>query len=358
MKAIKKFFKFIFWTVIVLLLLAVAAVIAIPWWIGPTVTGVSNYAVPKIVDANFNLKEFGLNQYTGEFRIAGLTQANPEGFAKENCLELDSFDVKFDPVSCLTKKIHIKSITLDGLRVVADFPDAANFMKLAENAESKFKSDKECKDEQPCDEPEKEEKADSGEPVKVIIDIVEIKNVKVTYGPAPIVIPDFSIKDIGKDTGGATIPEALAAIFQVVNDKLGVAVGAVIDAGKAAADAAIEVGTEAANKAIDAGKEAANAAIEAVGNVDVSGAANAVTEGAGAAVSAVTEGAGAAMDTTKEKAGAALKGVTDTIGGVLGGAGDAGGTAVEKVGDGAGAAVDAVKDVGGAAAGALKGLFK
>ncbi len=69
MKAIGKFIKFIFWTVVWLVLLAIVAVLTIPWWVGPTVTGVANFAVPKIVKSDFRLDRFELNQYKGTFGL-------------------------------------------------------------------------------------------------------------------------------------------------------------------------------------------------------------------------------------------------------------------------------------------------
>ncbi len=392
MKAIKKFFKFIFWTVIVLVLLAVAAVIALPWWVGPAVTGGANFAVPRIVDSNFQMKEFGLNQYQGTLHVAGVTLANPEGFDKVNCLELDAFDVKLDPVSCLTKKIHIESVVLDGLRVVAAFPAADNFAKLGENAKAKFSGD-----EKPAEEPEPEAKESEkeSEPVKVVIDIVQVRNLKVTYGGAPIVLPDFTISGIGKDDGGVTIDSAVDTVFKAVTDRLGIVVGKVLDTAKAVA----ETGAQAVGAVTETGAKVAGAVSEAVKAGDIAGAASAVSEGATAAKDALKSGAGAVTGVIGEGAGEAAKAVSGVLGGVLGGAakeaapaeaakeaaaetgaadaaasapakatkavgellggaGDAAAGAAGATGEAAGAAVNAVKDVGGAAAGALKGLFK
>ena len=220
MKAIVRFFKFIFWTAVVLVLLALAAVLTLPLWVGPTVTGTANYAVPKIVKTGFSLDRFAFNQYKGTFGMGALKMANPEGYPPENCLELDSLDVKFDPVSCFTKKVHVEKISLDGLRVVVDFPKAGNFMKIAENAQGDDYKEKEEK------EPTEEEKKNA---TKVVIDVLEFKNLKVTYGAAPIILPDFTIKGIGKTEGGVTWEEAWDEAFKAVCDKLGIVVGVVID---------------------------------------------------------------------------------------------------------------------------------
>lgn len=342
MKAIGKFFKFIFWTVIVLVLLAVVAVLTIPWWIGPAVTGVSNCAVPKIVKTDFALNRFEFNQYKGTFGLGQMTLANPEGFEPENCLELDAFDVKFDPVSCFTKKVRIEKITLDGLRVIVDFPAAANFQKIADNANETCGCGEEEKEEKPEEKETKEEK----DATKVVIDFVEIKNLKVTYGAAPIVVPDFELKDIGKEDNGVNFDEACAEIYKAVCEKCGIVVGAVLDAGKVVVDK----GVETANAVIDIGSDAANAAIDAVGNIDAQGAVDAVKEGASAAGDAIKDGASSALDimgdgasAAKDGASAAASAVGDFMGNAANSAGDAVGKGLNAVGDGAGAAVDAVK---------------
>lgn len=339
MKAIGKFFKFIFWTVIVLVLLAVVAVLTIPWWVGPVVTGTANFAVPKIVKTEFALNRFEFNQYKGTFGMGQMMLANPEGFAPENCLELDNFDMKFDPVSCFTKKVHVERIALDGLRVIVDFPAAANFQKIAENASGdKVEEEKVEKSE--------EEKVEEKDSVKVVIDVVEIKNLKVTYGAAPIIIPDFTLTDIGKEDGGATFDEACVEIYKAVCDKCGIVVGAVLDAGKAVVDK----GVETANAVIEVGSDAANAAIDAVSNLDAQGAVDAVKDGVNAAGNALKEGASSALDVmgdgasaAKEGASAAASAVGNFVGDAANSAGDAVGKGLNAVGDGAGAAVDAVK---------------
>ncbi len=369
MKAIKKLFKFIKWTLIVVVVLALALVLTIPLWIGPVVTGTANMAVPGIVKTDFHLGEFGLNPYRGTLNVGDMQLANPPEFAKENCVELGKFYVRLDPMTVASKKIHIEEVTLDGL-LVATTVTAGNFRQIAANAAGEKKEEEpkeaeapaqpEAKVEAPAAEEAKE--AEKKEPPKVQIDRLAIKNLKLKIGAVSVPIPDITIEGIGADKPeGATFAETWNKIYSTVLEKasaLGVALG---DLGKLA------LGTAA---------DAANVAIDAVKNLDataITDAANAVGEGAGAAVEAVGEavgnlkiesmaesvghGAGVAVDAVGEGASAAVGAVGNTAGKVIHGAGDIGSSAVKAVGTGAGAAVDAVKDVGGAAAGALKGVF-
>jgi len=350
MKGIIKFFKFIWWTAIILVLLVVAAVLTLPLWIEPVATGAANVVVPDIVKTDFKLNEFGLNQYVGTLHVGDMTLANPTNFDKANCVELGKLDVRVKPLSVFTKKIHVENITLDGLLIAAT-AGFGNFMQLAENVQGE-KPDVTVPETAPEGTPEAGEgrpeaveeaeaevaKATKDAP-KVQIDKLVIKNVTVKIGVVPIPLPTITIEGIGADKPeGASLSDAFEAICNKVMesaDALGGALGtlgtAALDAGSEAMNAALDAGAEAANAALSAGSEAAAAVTETASEV-LSGAGDA----AGAAVDSVMDVGGSAVDTVSEGAG----------------------KAVDAVSEGAGKAVDAVKDVGGAAVDSIKGLFQ
>lgn len=355
MKAIKKFFKITFWTLFYLVLAIIVLLLALPLWIGPTVTTVANKVVPGIVKSDFALNEFGFNQYSGKLHVGKMHLANPEGFEKENCVELGTLDVDVDTPSCFSKKIVIENITLDGLTISTTMT-GANFRQIAKNAQG----DKAQTAEEPKQAPEAEtakpeakdvakeepaaEEAKEDNAKKVAIAKLVLKNITIKLNGMPIPIPEIDIDGIGMDDPeGTSFQEAAQVIFDKVMEKATALGGAVLDLGNAALDA----GTEAATKALEVGSEAATKALDAVKNVDVSGATEAIGEGAGNALKAAGNLGSSAAGAIGEGAGSALKT-----------AGNLGSGAASAVGDGAGAAVDAVKDVGGAAVNSIKGLFK
>ena len=345
MKAIKKLFKFLFWTLVVL----VVFVLALPLWIGPVATTVANKTVPGIVKTDFHLGNFGLNPYTGACRVGDLQLANPEGFPRENCLELGILKVNLDVPTVWTKKIHVEEITLDGL-TVATTVTGANFKQIAANASGEAEEieaaratggeaaaqQKEAKilDGQRAKAEQKSEEAPH-----VVIDRLTLKNVVVKLNGLSIPVPTLTFEGIGADKEeGASLMDAGQEIYNKVMAAAGSLVGALGDLGKGA----LNVGTEAANAALAAGTDAANAALAAG------------TDAANAALSAGTDAANAALNAGTDVA-------KDIGSSAVNAAKDIGSGAATALGDGANAAMDTLKDAGDTlknSAKGLKNLFK
>ena len=296
----------------------VALLLVSPLWLGPTAKCVANSVVPGIIGTDFQLGKLWINKYAGTVSVGDLKIANPEGFSKENCVELGNLDVNVAMTSLCSKKIRIEEIVLDGLKVATTLT-GGNFSKIAENASGGAEPAPEAKAEAPkaegkkaTEEKKPETEEDGGK--RVQIDKLVLKNITIKYGAVPIKIPfDINLEGIGADKPeGATWQDAWNEIL-----------GAVM---------------KAANGVADLGKAAVGAAADA----------------AGATVDAAGAVAGAAVDAAGAVGGAAV----DAAGAVAGAAVDAAGAAVDAVGDAAGKAAGAVGDAAGAAVDAVKGIFK
>ena len=324
-KTAKTTLKVIMWIFVAIIGLILLAILTLPLWIGPVVTGVANSVVPGIVKTDFRLNEFGLNQYSGSLHVGDMKLANPtnSNFTQENCVELDKFDLKLKPLSVFTKKIHIDDITLDGLLVVTTIT-ADNFIQISKNAsgesgkveegEGRLKI-AESAGEAPeaAREPAKEEpapakKASHGEDgTHVVIDKLTLKNITVKIGMVPIPLPPIVLEGIGAEKEeGATLEDVWVAVITNVQKAMSAIGGALGDLGKGA---------------ISLGADTVNAAGDAVG--------------AGEAVDAIGTGLGKTLDTA-----------TELGGGVL----DAAGSGLEKT-------TDTIKDAGGAAIDMLKKIL-
>lgn len=365
MKAIKKLLKFIKWTLIVLVVLVLAIVLTIPLWIGPVVTTGANMAVPGVVKTDFHLGQFGLNPYRGTLNVGDMQLANPTNYSKENCVELGKFYVRVDPLTVASKKIHIEEITLDGL-LVATTVGAGNFLQIAENASGEDKSiekSRELRGDEAAQRREEEFKEDmkaeaqvsNKEAPKVVIDRITLKNITVKIGAVSIPLPTISMEGIGADKPeGTTMLEAANEIYNKILENasaLGAALGelgtAALDAAGEAANAAVNAASDAANAAGEAASAAVDAVTDAVKDVNLGGAAEAVTGGAGAATEAVTSGASNIIKGAGNLGSSAAGAIGSGAGSVLEGAGNVGGAAVDAVGAGAGKAMDAVKGIFG-----------
>ena len=275
--------------------------LALPLWIGPVVTMVANKVVPGKIGADFNLSEFGFNQYSGKLHVGGLTIANPEGFSKENCVDLTDLDVNVAMTTLLSDKIHIEEVVLDGL-TVSTTPTAANFKKIAKTAASTGgdgeKASAPAESGKPAEEASSPAPAKEKKQPKVIIDSLVLRNVTVKLGGLPIPIPEIKMKDIGAENDdGLTLEEIWLKVRNAVLSSASALGSFVTDLGKGV----IDVGAEAAGAAADAAKSAGSAAAD-VGSAAVDAAksvGSAAADVGGAAVDAAKDAGKAVMDLFK-----------------------------------------------------------
>lgn len=370
----KKLGKVLLWTLGIIVVLLLAS----PLWLGPVAKCVANSVVPGMVGTDFRLGKLGINMYTGGVAAGDMQLANPEGFSKENCLELGNLDVDVAMTSLLSKKIRVESIEVDGL-YIATTMGGGNFIKIADNASGGEASEEVAESVRPA-APEAstpEVKKDDG--VKVQIDRIVLKNMKIKYGSVPVPIPTITLEGIGADSpDGATLQDVWNAVYDAIL-KASSAVGDLVSAiGGAAAGAvgnAVGVVGDIAGSVGGAVGGAAGAVGNAIGGAAgtvgdaAMGAAGAVgdtvSDAAGAVGDAVGDAAGAVGDTASSTAGS----VSDAVGDVAGAVGDTVSSAAGAVGDAAGAVGDAamgaasktmesIGDAAGKAADMIKGVFK
>lgn len=348
MKVIKILFK----TAMFVFAMLVAAILALPLWIGPVATTGAETFVPKVTKTPFKLAEFGLNQYSGRLHVGGMELWNPERFytaseskaknpkdvksdgiisvvanqaanvaaaagdavravgdtlasSETNAVKLGALDVKLSPLSVLGDTIHIEEIVVKDLFIYGDLT-FANLREIGANASGDGEKD----DDDGKKEEKKEEKKDDGDGKKVVIDRVLVTGAKIQWGHAAVPLPDIELKDIGKGKDGEGV-----------------------DA-ESAFDTIVEGICDAADKVC----KGAGAALKlAIGGVD-------------AAAGAVGAAAGAVGDVAKGVGSAA----GDAAKGAAGVAKDVG----SAVGDAAKGAAGAIGDAAKGAADAVKGLFK
>jgi len=377
----KKFVKFVFKTIMWLLVVVLAAVLTLPLWIGPVAKTAANQIVPGITGTGFNLGQFCLNFYNGKLCVGDVTLYNPEGYSPAEAFKLGELKVDVDVLSALSDTVVIEEIVIrDVFASYVSKDGINNFDVIMENVQKATAGEAEEEKTVPktsrpapgedgslpesveVEEPAKKESASK----KVIIDRFVLSGVKVQWGPVPISLPaDIVLTGIGRESKGVDWETAANEIIDAVMKKLNALGQGIIDLGNSLKD----IGLEGADKVIDAVKDidvqgavdslsdAAGSVIDSVGDINVSGAAESVSEAAGSAV---------------ESAGKILGNITESIGSAAGSTGEGAGNAVGSIADGAGSALGATTDAlkGGAnkametttdalkgAGGAIKGLF-
>ena len=334
-KAVKIVFKTILWIVVAL----VAAVLALPLWIGPVAKSAANGSVPKMTGTAFRLGDFGFNFYTGKLRVGDVTLYNPEGYKPEEAFKLGSLNVELEVLSTLSDTIVVNDITIRDVFVSYVSKDGVNnFDAILENVQ-KATAGEPKEETEPVKEAEAPAAKEEKPKKKVIIDHLLIDGVTVQWGPLPIKLPTkIELTGIGRKSNGVDWSEAATEISDAIMKQLNSLGQGLMDFGGALKD----MGLDGANQVLDAVKD-----------LDVKGATDAVGNAAGAAMGA----AGSALGSAKDGAGAAFGSVTKTLGSATEGAGDAVGSTAASVGKAAGSvATGAGKAIGSAADGAGKAL--
>ncbi|MBR4523664.1 MAG: hypothetical protein IKO64_05470 [Kiritimatiellae bacterium] len=352
MKWLGKLVKRLFGTLVLLVVLVLAAVLSIPLWIGPVVRPTVNRLVPEYTQTGFFLGNFKLNPYTCYFEMGELRLGNPEGFAVDRALSLGKAVVDVETLSLFTDIVVIENIEIGDAYVayVKNGEGKLNFDVIGDNvkrvaaAKAAEKAAREAAakeaEEAPAGErggkfdlklpdeiklPEKiklpdfggksegesaaqaeqapvdREAAAPGQPerqVKYIIRRLAIKNVSGQYLQMPFKLPSFELRNLGFDEGGyslerlsqAIINELVTSIVSSLSGFLNTAV----DVGGKSLNEAVKIGTEGLSSAMDTGTEKLSSAMDA-STGKLSGAVGAGSEKLSAAVNVGVEGLAGAL---------------------------------------------------------------
>jgi uncharacterized protein involved in outer membrane biogenesis len=304
----KKTLKIIGGIILGVVVLALVLVLTLPLWLGPVVKPLANAAVPKVTKTTFNLGHLSLNPYTGRFELGDMQLGNPEGYSEPRALEASNIVVDVAMSTLGGKYVHVEEVLIDGVFVslVKGGPNNVdNIVQIQYNVaggkdkyeanKAKAEAEKKAKANEP--KPAKEQKADDGSGKKVVIDKLTLSNISVKYGMITIPVPSITLKDLGKESGGASLAEIGDAIWaSIINAALAAGDGAKALGGliKSGADALGESASKAASAVSDSAGKAASAVGDTAGK-----AASAVGDGASKTVEAVGEGTGKAVNAIK-----------------------------------------------------------
>jgi len=315
MKVLKFLFKFILWTLGII----VALVLTLPLWIGPVVKPLANRLVPEQTGTAFNLGVFKLNPYVGVLSVGDMQLRNPDGFEQKMAVTLGTLHVDVDTGSLAGDIVVVEDIVLKDVFVsyVKNAKGENNFDLIAKNAvgEKKAEAPKKAAVEEKPTKPEKKAEApkkgtEEKKPAKkVIIDHLLIENIVVQLGPVSIPMPKIELSGIGRKSNGVTMEEAWEQISVQVMSSLNAVGEFANQLGKMGVDMG-DLGLEQAGKAVDAVrsvdvKNMKNKAMDAIRGVDVKGMGDAFKGGTKAA----GEGAGKAVDAVGESADKAVNAI-------------------------------------------------
>ena len=295
----KKPVKIALWALAGLVVLIVAAVLAIPLWLGPTAAAVARKVVPMYTGCDFKIERISLNPFSGKFDIVEAHLSNPNGYDAPEAFSVSTVHVDVVVGSLFTDTIHVRDITIENPYVSYVFDDAGsnNFERIAAYAKGKLGITEKSEDEKKAEEKKAEEKKSEDSGKKIIIDRLAINGTKVKYRMLTLPIPVPTLTDIGKESNGTTFTEAVNSVWEKMQ-------GSFASIGSGLGSAASALGDGATNALKGA------ASLLSGGKDGAADGAKAVSEGAKDAAKAVTEGVKNVGDGAKD----ALKKVGNLFG--------------------------------------------
>ena len=351
-----KLLKFCMWCCVAVLVAVVLVVATIPLWISPVSTGVANSVVPKITGTKFYIERFYVNPWTGAVRINNVKLSNPEGYGEAPAFSMTSLTLDLALTELFSDKLHVKELLIEDPFASYYSHDGVNNIDAILANVDKALGLKEEKEAEEKKEPEDKAKSQ----LKVIIDHVRISGTKVklmendVIPPMPIMTID--LKDIGKESDGASFDEAWTALSDAfmkgmsgVGGGLG-ALGGLLGEGAKGLTGALSEGTKNLGGALSDGTKNLGGKLSE-GTKSLGGTLGEGTKSVKGALGNATSAAG-------DGASAAAGATADAAKSVAAGAADTAKSAASAVSDGAKAAVDAVGDTTQKATEGVKNLFK
>jgi len=231
-------------------------------------TGV-NTAGPKLAGVPVHLDKVVVNPFTGLVQIKGLVIGNPEGFNTPSAMELNDFKLKIKMPSLFSKAIVIEQILIDAPQITYEKSlKSSNLSTLQANLTPKETAAPKTET-APAAKPAEKKAAK-----KVIINDFQLNGAKVNVSftalggkKMTLPLPDIHMKDIGKESQGASPAEVISEVFNSITKAVTEAASSVGDAaGKALKDAG-GAATDAAKGATDAAKGAVDSVKKGLGGL-------------------------------------------------------------------------------------------
>ncbi|MBR4172528.1 MAG: hypothetical protein IKR48_12835 [Kiritimatiellae bacterium] len=203
---------------LIIVILLIVAILTLPFWISPLATGVVQTAAPAALGVDVKLGKVTVNPYTGNFGITELHVKNPvnKGYTDNDSFAVSDVAVKVDPTSLMGDVVHIKKIDVAAPLIRVEMKGLkSNLSAMLENLPKSEPSEK------PKASGEKKEKEASSPGKKVIVDQFILHDGKVALDPiggaaVKLPMPQVELKDLGKESGGATTEEIVQLVVTKV----------------------------------------------------------------------------------------------------------------------------------------------
>ena len=174
------------------------------WWLYSSRDALIKRAIehygPQLTGTAVKVREVKLEPIDGRGAISGLEIGNPPGFSAARALTLGEMRLAVDPRTITSDVVHVKEISLEAPSITYERgAQGDNLSAIQKHIQSQLpKSQGGGAASAGKDAPQR----------KFIVDHVQVRNAKVSYGGAvSVALGDVHLRDLGKKKGGATAAE-------------------------------------------------------------------------------------------------------------------------------------------------------
>ncbi len=268
----KKALKVILWSVVGLFTLVLVLLATMPLWIGTVARPLVNEIAPKITKTKFNIGKLYVNPWTGRIEVGDFVLGNPEGYSDPDAVALKSLIIDIDMTKTIGGAYWVELVEVNGLFASYEIggenkvDNVKQILMNVAGGKEKYEAQQKRQEAQDATDDAKqapEEATEEGEdePMKFVVERLSLSDIKLKLQVLTIPVPGFTLTDIGKDSGGASIGDIINEVWKsILSGASSVgdgakALGGLINSG---ADATAEAVGEGAKKTADAVKKIFN----------------------------------------------------------------------------------------------------
>ena len=247
--------KFIKLGLLALVGVVLVSAVVLHLWLGALIKAGVEQVGPMVTGTSVTLKNVDIGLLAGRAQLEGLAVGNPKGFKAPAALKVGTARVRIKWGSVLSDRVVIEEITIDAPVVTYEgMLSKSNFSTILDHVQSSASTGPNPK----AGAPPAQAAPSAGK--KFLIKQLNVTNGRVALSLATGVLgnqslsgplPDIHLKDIGKDIDGATVAEALSAVFGALNEAGVQAVASAAQPLEKGAKAAAELVDQGASKAFE-----------------------------------------------------------------------------------------------------------
>jgi hypothetical protein len=215
--------KILFSLLIILIVVILAGIIALNFYLGPAVKMGMETVGPKMTQVSVKVDAVNVSLLTGSAGIKNLVVGNPEGYKAPEAIRVGSAAIGVNPLSVLSDKIVIRSMRLEGPQITFEgSPFSGNNLNtILKNVNAATRSGGTAATNAPAQKSAKPAK-------KLEVDDLLITGAKVNFNGAVLTLPDIHLTNLGRGSGGITPADLTRRMLEAIT---AATIKAVVNAG-------------------------------------------------------------------------------------------------------------------------------